>query len=127
MRVLLAFDKFKDALSARRACETAAAALRTNHPDWELDLCPLSDGGEGFTETLTSATQGRLELSEVSGPRGLRLPAPVGFVTPGSIPPSVASLLPLGTSATGTQNTVAVIGLASASGIELLTREQRDP
>src|SRR6187399_1028515 len=93
MRVLVAFDKFKDALSAHRACETAATALRASHPDWELDLCPLTDGGEGFTETLTHATQGRLELSEVSGPRGLRLPAPIGFIDRHRIPAAAGSLL----------------------------------
>ena len=56
MRVLVAFDKFKDALTARAACETAATALRAKHPGWELDLCPLTDGGEGFAEALTLAT-----------------------------------------------------------------------
>src|SRR6478735_8266883 len=127
MRVLVAFDKFKDALSARRACETAAAALRAKHPDWELDLCPLTDGGEGFTETLTHAAQGRLELSEVSGPRGLRLPAPIGFIDWRRIPTAAGSLLPAGQRESGGKNTAAVIGLASASGIELLARDQRDP
>jgi len=127
MRVLVSFDKFKDALSARQACETAAVALRANHPDWELDLCPLTDGGEGFTETLTNAAQGRLELSEVSGPRGLHRPAPIGFIERSRIPASVGSLLPLGAPVAGRINTVAVVGLASASGIELLARDQRDP
>ena len=127
MRVLLAFDKFKDALSARRACAAAAAALRDRHPDWELDLCPLTDGGEGFTETLTNAAEGRVELSEVSGPRGLRLPAPIGYIAASRIPASVGSLLPLNAAGAATQDPVAVIGLASASGIELLARGQRDP
>ncbi len=54
MRVLLAFDKFKDALGAREACRVAAEALQSQHPDWECDLCPLTDGGEGFAEILTA-------------------------------------------------------------------------
>jgi glycerate kinase len=123
MRALLAFDKFKDALSARRACETAAAALRERHPDWTLDLCPLTDGGEGFAETLTTAVDGRLELTDVSGPRGLRLPAPVGYLDCARIPAAARALLP-GAPAEGR---AAVVGLASASGIELLPRDQRDP
>jgi glycerate kinase len=123
MRVLVAFDKFKDALSARAACEVAARALRERHPDWTLDPCPLTDGGEGFAETLTGAAAGRLELNEVSGPRGLRLPAPVGHVDAERIPAAARALLP-GAPATGR---AAVIGLASASGIELLPRDQRDP
>ena len=70
MRVLIAFDKFKDALTAQQAGEVAARALRAKHPDWQLDLCPLTDGGEGFCDTLTRAAGGRLEHVEVSGPRG---------------------------------------------------------
>ena len=58
MRVLLAFDKFKDALAARAACEAAAAALRQRHTDWSLDFCPLADGGEGFAEILTNSAGG---------------------------------------------------------------------
>ena len=123
MRVLVAFDKFKDALSARAACEVTATTLRAKHPDWTLDLCPLTDGGEGFAETLTGAATGRLELSEVSGPRGLRLPAPVGYLDAERIPSAARMLLP-GAPASGR---AAVIGLASASGIELLPRDQRDP
>ncbi|MEJ1973251.1 MAG: glycerate kinase [Lacunisphaera sp.] len=123
MRCLLAFDKFKDALSARAACDVAAGVLRARHPDWTLDLCPLTDGGEGFAETLTRAADGRLELSEVSGPRGRRLPAPVGYLEAERIPLAARALLP-GAPATGR---AAVIGLASASGIELLPRDQRDP
>ena len=63
MRVLLAFDKFKDSLTAPAACAHAAAALRTAHPDWTLELCPLADGGEGFCEILTHAAGGRSDPS----------------------------------------------------------------
>ena len=48
MRVLLAFDKFKDALTAPAACATAAAVIQAKHPAWRVDSCPLADGGEGF-------------------------------------------------------------------------------
>jgi glycerate kinase len=123
MRALLAFDKFKDALPARQACEVAAATLRDRHPAWTLDLCPLTDGGEGFAETLAGAVGGRLELVEVSGPRGRRLPAPVGYLDCARIPPAARALLP----GTPGEGRAAVIGLASASGIELLARDQRDP
>jgi glycerate kinase len=123
MRALISFDKFKDALSARRACEVAAAALRSRHPDWTLDLCPLTDGGEGFAETLTTAAGGRLELHEVSGPRRLHLPAPVGYLETSHLPVAARALLP----GMPVEGRVAVIGLAAASGIELLPRDQRDP
>src|SRR6218665_2943818 len=123
MRTLIAFDKFKDALSARRACEVAATALRERHPDWTLDLCPLTDGGEGFAEALTAAGGGRLEWTEVPGPRGLRLPAPVGYLDCAHLPAAARALLP----GAPNEGRAAVVGLASASGIELLPRDQRDP
>jgi glycerate kinase len=120
MRVLIAFDKFKDALSARQAGEIAATALRAKHPDWKLDLCPLTDGGEGFTEILTQAAEGRLEHVEVSGPRGARVRAPVGFIEGKSIPTAIRPRL------SATKN-LAIIDLPSASGLALLAHGQRDP
>ncbi len=51
-RFLIAPDKFKGSLSAREAAEAIAAGIRRSHPEAELDLCPIADGGEGFMETL---------------------------------------------------------------------------
>jgi glycerate 2-kinase len=123
MRILIAFDKFKDALSARAACEAAANALHAKHPDWTLDLCPLTDGGEGFAEALTLAAAGRLGLAEVTGPRGRQIPAPTGLVDWHQVPPAARAALPRSPA----NGRGAVIGLASASGLELLARDERDP
>jgi len=122
VRVLVAFDKFKDALTAAQACAAAAAALRARHPGWTLDLCPLTDGGEGFAETLTAARNGRLEHFEVFGPRGSRVRAPIGYVAGRQLTTAVSGRLGL-----KPEGTVAIIGLASASGLELLPLDQRDP
>jgi glycerate kinase len=120
MKVLIAFDKFKDALTARAACEAAAAALRAKHPDWTLDLCPLTDGGEGFTETLARDRTERVESIEVPGPRDRSVTAPVAFVPAAALPAAARQRL-------GVSGTVAVIGLASASGLELLGAAERNP
>ncbi len=122
MRVLVAFDKFKDALTAAQACEAAATALRAKHPGWTLDLCPLTDGGEGFCETLTAAANGRLEHIEVSGPRGATVNASIGYVAGRQLTAAVRDRLGLKPA-----GTLATIGMASASGLELLPRNQRDP
>lgn len=122
MRALIAFDKFKDALSAEAACRVAAAALRARHPDWTPDLCPLTDGGESFAEILTGAAQGRLEHHEVCGPVGAPVRAPVGYVKAAGLPASVRSRLALADA-----DRVAVIGMASASGLELVPPGRRDP
>src|SRR5688500_3378416 len=94
MRVLLAFDKFKDSLTAREACSIAAAALRERHRDWTLDVCPLSDGGEGFSEILTTAARGQLVGSSVTGPRGDTVAASIGLVPFDRIPPAARRFLP---------------------------------
>lgn len=122
MRCLLAFDKFKDALTARQACEAAADALRQKHPDWQLDLCPLTDGGEGFCEMLTQAAKGRLDCLAVTGPRGGEVLAPVGYVSSSQLSPAACARLKLKPA-----STLAVVGMASASGLELLPHSQRDP
>ena len=127
MRVLIAFDKFKDALSAQQAGEVAAGVLRTKHPDWQLDCCPLTDGGEGFCETLTRAAQGELHLTNVSGPRGRPVSAAIGFIAWNQIPAAVQARLLIENRESKIKNILAVIDLPSASGIALLPTEQRDP
>ena len=126
MRALLAFDKFKDALTARQACEAAAAALRTRQPDWQLDLCPLADGGEGFAEILTRAAGGHLQTISVEGPRGESVEAAFGLVPLENIPPAARTLLQIPSSQTE-NSTVAIIEMASASGLALLPPDRRDP
>lgn len=128
MRVLLAFDKFKDSLTAPAACEHAAVALRAKHPDWTLDLCPLADGGEGFCDILTQAAGGVVETHVVAGPRGAMTPAGIGFVPLAKIPRAARESLQLG-AVTGSDESaaVAVIEMAAASGLALLSQELRDP
>ena len=130
MRVLLAFDKFKDSLTAPAACASAARALQAAHPDWMLDLCPLADGGEGFCEILTAAAGGELRRFSVAGPRRNEIEAPIGLVPLARIPSAARALLgvPDSPRATPTAHpTVAIIEMASASGLALLTPELRDP
>ncbi len=129
MRVLLAFDKFKDSLTAPAACDATAKALRARHPEWTLDLCPLADGGEGFCEILTRAAGGTVETHPVPGPRDAVTPGTVGFVPLARIPAAARELLQIESAGSGgVENPlVAVIEMASASGLALLTQAQRDP
>jgi glycerate kinase len=125
-RVLLAFDKFKDALTAQQAGEAAAAALREKHPGWTLDQAPLADGGEGFATILTQAAKGRELSVAATGPRGGRQPAGFGLVSVSAIPAQARAQLQL----SGEANAgaiVAVIEMAAISGLALLPPDQRDP
>ncbi|MBC7369240.1 MAG: glycerate kinase [Undibacterium sp.] len=129
MRALLAFDKFKDALTAPQACALAAEALHAHRPAWTLDLCPLADGGEGFCEILTTAAQGTFETITVTGPRGEPISASVGFVALAKIPPAALRLLKIENQKTeiGNTATVALVEMAGASGLALLAADRRDP
>ncbi len=125
MRVLLAFDKFKDSLTARQACEHAARALRELHGGWSFDCCPLADGGEGFAEILTAAAGAALTSATVAGPRdGRPVTAHFGLVPAGNIPAAARALLTL--PALAHDAPVAVVELAQASGLALLPPKQRD-
>lgn len=135
MRVLLAFDKFKDSLTAREACDIAAHALRARHADWTFDRCPLADGGEGFCEILTHASGGHVIASSVTDPLGDLVQAQVGFVPVENIPAAARAMLDLPAPAPrGAKSdarlitpAVAVIEMASASGLALLEPHERNP
>ena len=58
MRILLASDKFKGALSAQGVAQSCEKALRTVFPEAVFDTCPMADGGEGTTEAMVAALGG---------------------------------------------------------------------
>ena len=125
-RVLLAFDKFKDAVTADVACATVADVLHELHPTWHIEQAPLADGGEGFGRILTRAAAGTFIRAAGTGPRGARLSVEFGLVEAERIPlPARAQLSPPGSTLPAT--TIAVIEMAAISGLALLTATERDP
>jgi glycerate kinase len=125
MRVLIAFDKFKDSLSAAEACRVTAETLRTAHPDWTFDSAPLADGGDGFASILTAAAGGELVSISVAGPLGEPRTAAFGLVSWGRIPAAARERLAL--PALRDADTVAIVEMAAASGLALVPPDQRDP
>jgi glycerate kinase len=122
MRVLVAFDKFKDSLAAPAACAAAAAALHELHPEWQLAVCPLADGGDGFATLLTRAAGGELRSARVTGPRGEPVDATFGLVAAAKLPPAARALL-----GASERDTLGVVEMAQASGLALLAPAARDP
>jgi len=59
MRVLVAPDKFKGTLTARTAAMAIAHGWRRACPDDELELLPISDGGDGFGSVLATLQSAR--------------------------------------------------------------------
>jgi glycerate 2-kinase len=55
VRILIAPDKFKGALSARDAAENIAAGLREVLHAAKIDIVPMADGGEGTAEVIAQA------------------------------------------------------------------------
>lgn len=122
MNVLLAFDKFKDALDALTACGIAESVIQHEHPDFKVSKVPLSDGGEGFARIFTSAVDGQLLRRRVFGPRFSSVQAVFGLVDIEKIPASARDALSIPTS-----GKLAIIELAQASGLELLNPIERNP
>lgn len=106
MRILIAPDKFKGSLSAADAAAAIAAGVRRAVPVATIDQCPVADGGEGTVAALVAAMGGRTIIERVTGPLPeMKVDAAFG-------------LLPGG---------VAVIEMASASGLALVPPADRDP
>ena len=125
MRVLIAFDKFKDSLSAAEACRVSATALCSTHPDWSIDSAPLTDGGDGFAAILTAAAGGELVAVHVVGPLGEPRTAALGLVLWGRVPAAARERLAL--PQLRDSDTVAVVEMATASGLALVPPDLRTP
>jgi glycerate kinase len=100
------------------------------HPDWSIDSCPLADGGEGFCEILTRAAGGEVITATVSGPRGDPAQGTIGLVPLSAVPPAARALLDISNLPSEISNAnarIAVIEMASASGLALLPQSARDP
>jgi glycerate kinase len=100
-RALLAPDAFKGTAGAPAVATAMAAGAR--RAGWDGDLCPLSDGGEGFAEVLAA------------------VPAPPGGPPPGAWHDAVVTG-PLGTPVVARfwlADKVAVVESAAASGLPL--------
>jgi glycerate kinase len=70
MRVLAALDKFRGTISAHDA--VAAVASACWEVGFDVDECPMSDGGEGILDVLGGANR----TSRVTGPLGVSVEAP---------------------------------------------------
>ena len=103
-RIIVAIDSFKGCLTSSEANRAAAEGIRTSMPDATVLQIPVSDGGEGWLEAFQSAIGGRLVDVQVRDP--LMRPIVAHYLIEGD---------------------TAVIEMARASGLTLLTPEERNP
>ena len=106
MQILIATDSFKDSLSAAEAGKELASGLNVVLNTVSVKILPMADGGEGTLNALIDATNGYKKFTEVHDPLMRKIKAPIGIL--------------------GNRKT-AVIEMATASGIELLTNEEKNP
>ncbi len=105
MKIVIAPDSFKDSLSAQGVAQAVASGLRQVWPDACLVECPMADGGEGTIEAVLAACDGQWMKTQVRGPLGQAVQAQWGWLA---------------------ESRTAIIEMAMASGLQLLTLEQRD-
>jgi len=109
MKIICAPDSFKESLSAERAADVMAAAVRRASPTAEVEVCPISDGGEGFASVIAKGNPHTLTTSTCTGPSGKPVEA-CWYLLGSGDPPDVA-----------------VIEMAQASGLQQLPEGRRDP
>jgi glycerate kinase len=122
MNYLLAFDKYKGALTALEAAQLAAGTIAEIDPAASVELAPLTDGGEGFATILAAVLDGELHEVQVPGPRFDPVTGRFALVESSRIPGKALERLKL--DLTGK---IAFVEMASASGYECLDDDQRDP
>lgn len=105
MRILIAPDSFKESLTAVQVADYMAAGVRQVYPEADIKQVPLSDGGEGLTESLTAALGGVIKHCTVTDPCGNKVQAAYGVAGDHTV----------------------IMEMAQASGLELVPRDKRNP
>ncbi len=105
MRVVVAVDSFKGSLSSLKAGEAVAQAVLKANNENEVIVRPLADGGEGTVEALSTGLNGDIIEIKVTGPLFRSVTAKYSII----------------------ENNTAVIEMAAAAGLTLLSEEERNP
>ncbi|MBW2439513.1 MAG: glycerate kinase [Deltaproteobacteria bacterium] len=108
LKILIAPAGFKESLDAEEVANCIETGILLALPDAKILKVPLVDGGEGFTKALVAATGGTLHQAAVTGPLGRPVEACYGFLG-------------------GTGPKTAVLDIASAAGLRLISPKDRDP
>ena len=103
-KIIIAIDSFKGCLTSQEANQAAAEGVIARMPDAEVIQIPVSDGGEGWLTAFQSAMGGERVTLTVRDP--LLRPVTANYLIHGDM---------------------AVIEMAQASGLTLLSPEERNP
>lgn len=111
MKIVIAPDSFKESLSAVSVAACIEKGFREIFPDADYVTLPLADGGEGTVDVLLQGLAGQKRTHQVQGPLGEQINAEWAMLEASDSNP----------------NKTALIEIAAASGLDLLTPDQRDP
>jgi glycerate kinase len=106
MKIVIAPNAFKGSMTAAVAAQAMARGIREIEPRADLKILPVSDGGDGLVEVLIAALQGEIRCARVRGPLGKPVEARFGWIE---------------------ENKLAVLEMAEASGLALLTVGEKNP
>lgn len=101
----LAFNAFKESLSASDACYAAKLAIKKIDKRATIYCTPIADGGDGTMEALVASSGKKVPIT-VSDPLFRKIKTEYGIIDNGK---------------------TAVIEMASASGLALLSENERNP
>ena len=104
--IIVAFDSFKGSLTSIEAGRAFAQGWHEVHPECEVRILSISDGGEGMTEAIAHALGGESVEVVVADPLYRPIRASYLIVNDGS---------------------TAVISMSSAAGLTLLSAQERNP
>ena len=106
MKIVVAPDSYKGNMSAPAVCSAIEAGILRAYKKAKVYKIPLADGGEGTARAVTEAAGGKFVKVKVQGPLGKKVSTEFGLINKGK---------------------VAVLDMASASGLELLKRDDLNP
>ena len=104
MKIVVAPDSFKECLSARQVARAMSGAILEMYPHAEVTAIPLADGGEGTLDVLAGPMGAYIETVSVSDPLGRPVNARYGI-----------------------KDETAIIEVAEACGLQLLSKTERNP
>lgn len=106
MKIIFAPDSFKGSIRSPEICAILLRAFQERLPAEEYVCLPLADGGEGTVNAVLAAKPGELRTVTVHDPLGRSVPAAFAFFP---------------------ETSQAVVEMATASGLELLAADERNP
>lgn len=110
MKITVAIDSLKGSLTSMEAGNAAKDGILRVYPNADVFVRPLADGGEGTVDALAEGLGGRIRTISVSDPLGRPIQASYGILT-----------------SPEQEEPLAVIEMAAASGLPLLTAAERNP